>query len=66
MIKKHPQYSIRQFGLYINGLRVPQDNFKIKTNPFSGKVVDRVFLIPQDSLVFDEQTPTEEVTPLHS
>ncbi len=61
-MKKSFENLIRQFGLYINGLRVPEDRFKIKTNPFSGKVVGHVFLIPQDSLIFDEQTPTEEIT----
>ena len=62
MNKKQLEHSIRQFGLYINGLRAPKDLFKLDTNPFNGKILGRVFLVPQDSLIFEEQTPTEEIT----
>lgn len=53
---------IRNFGLYINGRRVPEEGLRVATNPFSGRVVGRVFLIPQESLIYDEMTPTEEIT----
>lgn len=53
---------IRNFGLYINGRRMPKEGLQITTNPFSGRVVGRVFLVPQESLIYDELTPTEEIT----
>lgn len=54
---------IRNFKLYINGMRTKDESFKVPTNPFSGRVIGRVFLVPQESLIFDELTPTEETTP---
>ncbi len=54
---------IRNFKLYINGMRSKEDLFKVPTNPFSGRVIGHVFLVPQESLIFDELTPTEETTP---
>jgi len=54
---------IRNFKLYINGMGSKDENFKVPTNPFSGRVIGRVFLVPQESLIFDELTPTEETTP---
>lgn len=53
---------IRNFGLYINGRRMSEEGLRVTTNPFSGRVVGRVFLIPQESLIYDEMTPTEEIT----
>jgi len=64
---------IRNFGLFVNGRRVAENGFRIMTNPFSGRVIGRVFLTAQDSFLFDdksptldEMTPTEEITPLKS
>lgn len=55
---------IRNFGLYINGRLSKGQGFHVSTNPFSGRVIGRVFLTPQDSLIFNESTPTlEELTP---
>ncbi len=54
---------IRNFKLYINGMRSHDDKLQVPTNPYSGRVIGRVFLVPQESLVFDEMTPTEETTP---
>jgi hypothetical protein len=55
---------IRNFGLYINGRRSRGNGIDIHTNPFSGRVIGRVFLSPQDSLIASEVTPTmEELTP---
>lgn len=53
---------IRSFKLYINGMRSKEDDLKVPTNPFSGRVIGRVFLVPQESLIFDELTPTEDTT----
>jgi hypothetical protein len=53
---------IRNFGLYINGRRVKEEGLQVTTNPFSGRVIGRTFLIPQESLIFEEMTPTEETT----
>lgn len=55
---------IRNFKLYINGMRAKEDQLSVPTNPFSGRVIGRVFLVPQESLIFDELTPTEDTTPL--
>lgn len=55
---------IRNFKLYINGMRSHDEDLKVPINPFSGRVIGRVFLVPQESLIFDELTPTEESTPL--
>jgi len=62
---------IRNFGLYVNGRRSRENGIRIHTNPFSGRVIGRVFLTPQESVIFhnemsptsDEMTPTEELTP---
>ncbi|MBL7686379.1 MAG: hypothetical protein JNK65_10160 [Deltaproteobacteria bacterium] len=55
---------IRNFGLYINGRRTTQGGLSLSTNPFSGRVIGRVFLTPQESLLYHELTPTlEELTP---
>jgi|GEM_PF-2400755 len=60
---------IRTFGLYINGRRVSDEGFQVKTNPFSGRVIGNVFLSPQElsllnelSPTLDDETPTEEAT----
>jgi hypothetical protein len=62
---------IRNFGLYINGHRARGNGIDIHTNPFSGRVIGRVFLTPQESLIAnegtphsEEMTPTEDLTPL--
>lgn len=55
---------IRNFKLYINGMRSSDEDLRVPINPFSGRVIGRVFLVPQESLIFDELTPTEESTPL--
>ncbi len=55
---------IRNFKLYINGMRSNDEDLNVPINPFSGRVIGRVFLVPQESLIFDELTPTEESTPL--
>ncbi len=53
---------IRDFGLFINGRRNKEGELKLNINPFSGRVIGRAFLTPQDSLLFEENTPTEEIT----
>lgn len=53
---------IKSFGLYINGRPIREEGLSIQTNPFSGRVVGKVFLSPLESYLFDEMTPTEEIT----
>ncbi len=57
---------IRSFGLFVNGRRDKEGELKLDVNPFSGRVIGRAFLTPQESLIFEENTPTEEITsPTH-
>ena len=53
---------IKSFSLYINGRRMKEDGFNVEINPFSGRVVGKVFLSPLESYIFDEITPVEECT----
>lgn len=56
-------HSVRNFGLYVNGLRTKEQGLNLEVNPENGRVRGRVFLIPQDSLFqFEEVTPTEDIT----
>jgi len=62
---------IRNFGLYVNGRRVVGNGLRVMTNPFSGRVIGRVFLTPQESFIHDDtspttddMTPTDELTPI--
>ena len=53
---------IKSFSLYINGRRMKEDGFNVEINPFSGRVVGKVFLSPLESYILDEITPVEEST----
>lgn len=53
---------IKSFSLYINGRRMKEEGLKFEINPFSGRVVGKVFLSPMESYLFDDLTPTEECT----
>lgn len=53
---------IKNFSLYINGRRMKEEGFKVDINPFSGRVIGKVFLSPLESYLFEEVTPTEEST----